>query len=320
MRWSGFRFSSSALTPDWASIFMVTNNKDQHWVPQSYLQAWTDPNRPAHYEPFVHLFNRQGGEHRCRSPANIFSMPELYTIFVGAERDLSIERLFGDLEDNFVRVRNLIASKSDLESTDVEFLYAFVAAMLARPPHKIDHIKNQWASIVAKARTIRINPKVPPIPTLGRSGPALTLNEAQRMADDPMGTWFPHSLRTHLHALEQRFGCDVLINGSPHPFLASDNPAVTYFPPRSDGRRLPPRGLSSPGCEITMPVSPAYALRFTHKAPGIHDCIVLDWEGVFDVNFRTVTRAHMTIVSDRPDLFFVKTILDRVTEVSSVRS
>ncbi len=293
-------------------------NKDQHWVPKSYLQAWTDPSRPGHYEPFVHLFNRQGGEHRQRSPKNIFNMPDLYTIVSGEQRDLSLEKHFSRFERDFVRVRGLIETTDYGGLKEVVALYGFVAAMLARPPHKIDHMKQQWSSIVAKARTIRIDRAKPPIPTLGRGGPALKLSEAQRMADDPMGTWFPHSLNAYIRSLTRFFGCDVLINKLPHPFLTSDNPAVVYFPPikSEDGRITSPRGLGSPGCEITMPVSPTHALRFTHKPPGLHDWLVLDWEGVFEINFRTITRAHTTIVADRRDLFFVQTILDRVAEVT----
>jgi hypothetical protein len=41
------------------------------------------PNKPELYEPFVHIFNRRGGEHRRKSPKNIFNMPDLYTIFAG---------------------------------------------------------------------------------------------------------------------------------------------------------------------------------------------------------------------------------------------
>jgi hypothetical protein len=293
-------------------------NKDQHWVPNSYLQAWADPNRPAHHEPFIHLFNRQGGEHRRRSPKNVFNMPDLYTIFSGEERDLSLEQHFSRLERDFVRVRGLIETADHGGTSEVAALYGFVAAMLARPPHKIDDMKQQWSSIVAKARTIRIDPKMRPIPSLLRGGPGLTLTEAQRMAEDPMGTWFPHSLNAYIRALTELFGCDVLINGSPHPFLTSDNPAVIYFPPVTveGGRFPPPRGLGSRGCEITMPISPTHALRFTHKPPGVHDWLVLDWEGVFDINFRTITRAQTTIVSDCSDLFFVRTILDLVAEVT----
>jgi hypothetical protein len=285
-------------------------NKDQHWVPNSYLQAWADPNKPAHHEAFVHLFNRRGGEHRKRSPKNIFNMPDLYTIFLGETRDLNIEKHFSRLEGDFIRVRKLIETADHGGAAEVAALYAFVAAMIARPPHNIDHFTQQWSSIVAKARTIFVNPKIKPIPTLGRSGPGMTLDEAQRMADEPMATWFPDYLNGNFRAMTERFGCDVLINGSPHPFLTSDNPAVVNFPPTDRTSARFPRGLGSPGCEITMPISPTHALLFTHKLPGVHDWRVLDWEGVFDINVRTITGAKTTIVSDREDLFFVQAVFD----------
>ena len=144
------------------------------------------------------------------------------------------------------------------------------------------------------------------------------------MADDPMGTWFGHSLNAHLKALTSLFGCDILINNSPHPFLTSDAPAAIHFVdddsethPR---RNLRPKGLGAPDCVITMPISPTHALKFTHKEPGVHDWKVLDWEAVFEFNFLTITRARQTIISDREDLFFVKTILDHVATVEAAGS
>jgi hypothetical protein len=298
---------------------MVANRK-QHWVPDSYLQAWTDPNRPERHEPFVHLFDRQGNGHRRKSPAKIFNMPDLYTIFSEGQRNLRIEQHFGQREQEFVKVRRLIEAAEYGGSAEVAALYMFTAGMMARPPHKIDHMAHQWASIAADARAIRIDPKVRPIPKLRpkRDSARMTLAEAQRMADDPMGTWFPASLNAYYRALTQYFKCQILINGSPHPFLTSDNPAVEYHEPYADeipGGPRRPRGLGTPGCEVTMAISPTHALKFTHGAPGVHDWIVLDWEGVFEVNFLTITRARQTIVSDREDLFFVKTILDRIAEV-----
>ncbi len=298
----------------------MVSNKAQHVVPVSYLQAWTDPNRPAHHEPFVHLFDRQGRDHKRRAPANILSMPDVYTIFADGNRDLSIEHHFGRQEKEFVRVRKLIEQRAAVDMKDAAALYAFVAGMLARPPHKINHMSQQWASIVEQARTIKIDPKVRPIPRLKSDRhPGMTLDEAQRLADDPMGTWFPHSLNAHFLALTNFFGCDVLVNGSPHPFLTSDNPAVIYFANDDDAndprRKFWPKGLGAVDCEITIPISPTHALKFAHMSPGVHEWKALDWEAVFEFNFLTITRARQTIISDREDLFFVRTILDRVAEV-----
>jgi Protein of unknown function (DUF4238) len=294
----------------------MVDKKHQHWVPASYLAAWADPNRPAHYDPYVHIFARDGGAHTKRAPQNIFHMPELYTIFSEGGRDLSIESAFGQWEGSFVRVRNRIEAGQDISEEDVAILYVFTGAMLVRPPHRITFIANQWAHVVEQARSIRIDPNVPPIPSLSK-GPSMSLDEAQQLADDPMGTWFRDNLANNIEVLASRFGCDVLVNRSEHPFLTSDDPAVIQHPPRDARFRNMPRGLGSPGCEITLPISPRTALLFRHKtpSPAIHDYLTADWETVFETNYSTITRARHKIISDREDLFFVKTITDMVAEV-----
>lgn len=293
-------------------------HKDQHWVPRSYLEARVDPETPDNYKPYVHLFNRTGQAHKKKSPAKVLHMPHLYTIFNGASRDLSIEHTFGQWEDAFIKVRKKIELDADLAEEDVADLYVFAGALMVRPPHYIEHFAGQWRDIVARARTIKVNPNVKPLPSLTQ-GPSLSLDEAQRYGDDPMGTWFLDNLATTIDVLAKRFGIDVLVNQSEHPFLTGDNPAVTYHPPVSERFRLMPRGLGSPGCEVTLPISPRYALLFRHKEPTLHNYLVADWETVFEMNFRTITRAKETIVSDREDLYFVKTILDKVAEVDAKR-
>ncbi|TYL88053.1 DUF4238 domain-containing protein [Bradyrhizobium rifense] len=243
-------------------------------------------------------------------------MPDLYTIFDGITRDLRIEHTFGQWEDAFVKVRKRIEVDADLTEEDIANLYVFAGALMARPPQHIEHFAGQWRDIVAQARTIKIDPNVKPIPSL-RKGPSLSLDEAQRYADDPMGTWFIDRLAVNIEVLAENFGIDLIVNESEHPFLTSDSPAVTYHPPVEERFRVMPPGLGSPGCEITLPISPQHALLFRHKEQGLHNYLVADWETVFEMNFRTITRAKEKIISDRDDLYFVKTILDKVAEVEA---
>ena len=172
----------------------MVHNKAHHWVPDSFLQAWTDPNRPVNYDPFVHLFDKTGKRLKPRNPSNIFNMPDLYTVFRGQERDIRIEQSFSRLEQGFARTRRLI-EKGELGGSDgVAALYAFTAAMLVRPPHKIDEVANHWSSVAKMARSIKIDPSKPPLPVLKGSGYRLTVSQVEEMASDPMGSWFPHML------------------------------------------------------------------------------------------------------------------------------
>lgn len=300
----------------------MVKNRKQHTAPNCYLKAWVDPETPPNQTPYVHLFDLHGGSPRRKNPAKILRMPDLYTIFREGERDLRIEEFFSKVESDFVRVRRLIEAQQLGTGGDAADLCAFVGVMIARPPHRIDFMKEQWASIAKKMREIRVNidPAIPPIRSLS-SGPSTNLAQVQEHADNPMGTWFPDTVATYIEAVSSRFGCDVLVNETvEHSFLTSDSPAVIYHPPVSDPRfRLIPRGLGSPGCEITLPVSPRFALLFRHKAPGIHALIHADWECVFEVNHRTITGARETIISDKPDIYFVRTITDHLAKFDATR-
>jgi hypothetical protein len=189
--------------------------------------------------------------------------------------------------------------------------------MMVRPPSRIQHYTDQWASIADKARRVRVRPGAKPMPSTFSKGPGFTIAQVQRMAEDPMGTWFTAGLNAHIRALTTMFQCEILVNGSAYPFVTSDSPAVTHW----QGEETPhsmPRGLGSRGCTITLPVSPRHALRFTHGTPGIVDpWPLLDWEGVFEINHLTITRARKVIVSDREDLFFVQAILDHLIKADT---
>jgi len=172
----------------------------------------------------VHLFDVHGANARRRGPTKILSAPDLYTIFRGSKRDLRIEQFFSKLEFDFVRARRLIEAEQFGTGDSAADLYAFVGAMLTRPPHRIDFFKMQWASIAEKMREIRanINPAIPPIRSLS-NGPRMNVAQVQEHADNPMGTWFPKSVATYIETISIQFGCDVLVNETvEHSFLTSD--------------------------------------------------------------------------------------------------
>src|SRR5213594_1572971 len=82
-------------------------HKDQHWIPQSYLKAWCDPDVPAGQSPFVWMFSKNGESSKSKAPKNIFSEKDLYTIHLpDGTRDLTIEHGLAGLESDFVAIRD----------------------------------------------------------------------------------------------------------------------------------------------------------------------------------------------------------------------
>src|SRR5690242_10438511 len=118
----------------------------QHFVPQSYLQAWCDPHTPADQEPFTWVFTKSGTYKECRSPKNIFWETDFYTLFkVDGQRDLSLEKGLSQLEGQFALLRrDKLEQRQPLSDDDQIVLCAFAAAMFARTKASKDRMRPLW--------------------------------------------------------------------------------------------------------------------------------------------------------------------------------
>src|SRR5262249_5298508 len=125
---------------------MAKSHKAQHWVPRCYLSAWTDPDCPHGYEPFVHVFSRDGSEQSRRAPENIFTETDLYTIQLpDGRRDLRLEHGLSELEKSFTNMRrDFLERRRPLPPARYVKLMAFVAALHARTPMLRDHWMGFW--------------------------------------------------------------------------------------------------------------------------------------------------------------------------------
>jgi len=111
----------------------MSQYKKQHYVPESYLKAWCDPNSPENYEPYVWVFSKDTYRGKPKAPTNIFFERDLYTIEIKGERDLSIEKSLAQIENEFVNVRkNILERHKPLSLSDKITICAFSAAMYSR--------------------------------------------------------------------------------------------------------------------------------------------------------------------------------------------
>lgn len=211
---------------------MARSHKNQHWIPRSHLQAWTDPVRPNGQTPFVHIFSKDGTEHRRRAPANIFTEMDLYTIKrPDGGRDLRLEQGLSELETAFSAIRkDFLARRRQLPPPRRLKLMAFVAAMYARTPAIRDHHAKFWTEVLATGDQIerrvatataeerkRASVSIPP----QGDRPSMTMEDVRRVVSSPM----EHTLGPYLFAqlpFLLRMRCVVLCTGSDPGFITSE--------------------------------------------------------------------------------------------------
>ena len=123
-------------------------HKDQHWIPQSYLKAWADPDAT---EAGAHVwrFSKDGERSSKKAPKGIFFEEDLYTIrLADGTRDLTVEHGLAGLESEFVGIRDtVLAQNKPLDARQDLLLRAFIAAMHSRTRAHLDHWQRQFRSL-----------------------------------------------------------------------------------------------------------------------------------------------------------------------------
>jgi len=275
------------------------DHKRQHWIPQSYLKAWCDPTAPAAYEPYVWQFAKDGSSSRRRAPKNIFFENELYTLTPeDGTRDLSVERLLGKLESQFVTIRER-KLRENLPLTAEEHVYvcAFVAAMQSRTPFHLDHTRSNWERVAALGRRVQqaVDAGSKAFRSIPSGGPSYTQEEVEHFATAERGEWIVPMLRTQVPILCQ-MNVSTLESDDDLGFITSDAPCVWFDP---QGHKYPPHmrtpGLLKPTIEITFPCSPSQLLVFTWKLKSGR--VTISDEVLLDLNRRTRFHAQAHFIT-----------------------
>ena len=125
----------------------------QHWIPQSYLEAWCDPDTPKGHTPFVWRFARDGSTVHKKAPRKIFYENNMYTLHLeDGSRDLSIEHGLSGLENAFIELRKTkLAESIPFTWEDKLVICAFIAAMDSRTQAQRNHWQSQLGDILKYA-------------------------------------------------------------------------------------------------------------------------------------------------------------------------
>jgi Protein of unknown function (DUF4238) len=293
---------------------MAKSHKAQHWIPKSYLQAWTDPNRPPRHEPFVHVFEKDGGNHRKRAPSNIFTETDLYTIKrPDGSRDLRLEHGLSQLETTFSIIRrDFLSKRRQVPSARWLKLMAFVAALHSRTPVIRDHHMRFWTEVLDKGerlerrmKTASVEQKIRAAASVapGDDRGSMTLDDVRRITASPMEHTLGFYVAAELPLLPLMRAIILCTNSGPG-FITSDSPVVWFNP---EWYKNPPifrsPCFSDPLLEISLPISPEQMLVLTHPDPdnpphGIQYLDVFE-RHVTELNRRTRFECHKEFVVRR---------------------
>jgi hypothetical protein len=284
--------------------------KKQHFVPQCYTKAWLDPMAPAGptSTPYVWVFDRDGNNPRRKSPSNLFTETDIYTIErADGGRDLTLEHGFQELEDKFTRIRNLAFNQMKWPDTEqMAWLFAFVATAQARTQANRDHHREQWGNIRKKMEDFQeayenASPSkkkafAAMATTPSQSGSGMTLEHVRAMEEHPIQLMISQVVNTVTRVFANMHVA-VLTTEDPVGFVTSDNPC-TWFDPES--YKYPPiyrgAGLGMKTIEVTLPISPRQCLVITHN-PDWKGYIKVDEKAVDELNYRHISHSKESFIS-----------------------
>jgi hypothetical protein len=244
----------------------------QHWVNQSYLAAWIDPDTPPEQEGYVWLFPKTGGKGRRKAPKNVFYETDMYTIkLASGKRDVRIEKSLSLIEGMFAPLRERVAKREELTDEDRAVLCVFTAAMYFRSRKSRDHLRGQFKNMLRIGREMTEHMRaqrkaLPPkeYQALSRrmvGGPkdesrTLSMADVQRLADEPLQQLMWPLIQPRASELF-RMNLSIVCASDDLGWITSDTPTAVRMPGLDEVPlfRRPP-GFSWPTTEVFLPLSP----------------------------------------------------------------
>ncbi|MGQ0835575.1 MAG: DUF4238 domain-containing protein [Gammaproteobacteria bacterium] len=249
----------------------VRRSMAQHWVPESYLRAWCDPDTPVGQDAYVWRFGVEPGPGKPKAPRKVFREAHFYTLPERANRDpLRIEKGLAHIEGKFKLVRDRIQARKPLTPVHRAWLAVFAGAMFARSKRQREHQRTQWGGVLEVgedlARSMRTaTPEqrrvAASLGSSSRRDRSMTLGQVRELVESPqlIVPAMMAAVTENLALME----CVVLCTDVEPGFITSDAPCV-LADPGSQHRRFPyniPR-LASRTVEVTLPITPWRVVRW----------------------------------------------------------
>lgn len=231
----------------------MSEQKNQHIIPQCYLKQFVDPNTPPGQEPYVWIFDRGSKKGKKRAPKNILTETDFYTLKIRTgKKDYTIEKTLSQIESEYSTVfEKKIKYKLPLDDRDHIYLCAFVAAMLQRTIKQKENMEgflDQLITMTEEAeKTHGVKPKT-----------SLELKQAKEDAHKLSIVQMIPTITRILFQMNLAFFCTNRRNS----FITSDAPSY-LFNSHLQWQRFYGPGLGQKYVEVRMPLSPDISVVFS---------------------------------------------------------
>lgn len=211
---------------------MPNQKKRQHYVPQVYLQPFSDrtppkgfnPSRP--YKPTVWVIDAltMGSPHR-KAPSNILWSNKIYTLDSDDPSTPVVEESLSRLESSYRRVRDHILGLNQLTFAEYAALLFFIGALKGRTPPEIRSFQNLMDTLGSMSK------KLSELPPEGMAWSDFVQSGVKAIAARASG--YASVVGPHGFILVNHTDLNLITSDSPvtHQILHVDDAPVKFFGP-----------------------------------------------------------------------------------------
>ncbi|MGB8982313.1 MAG: DUF4238 domain-containing protein [Anaerolineales bacterium] len=236
--------------------------KNQHFVTEAYLRAWCDPNTPEGHEPYVWIVSKADRKIGHKSPKNIFSETNFYTVYDSqGNRILELEHKLREVEDKFILLRDKKLQKHlPLLPDDRKTIALFVSTMFARTKFQKTMQVDVWQELLDAID------ETPEGDSNFLKGTEL-YKQIKMLQEQPMPFHMFNFVNIAMPVL-LRMNCVVYETNTKPGFITSDNPCFWVDPARFyPNEPTTWFGLGSSKLEITLPITPEQTICLRRGGP-----------------------------------------------------
>jgi len=287
-----------------------------HYLPQFYLQGFTDPDTPQGQEPYVWVHRAEDRTWERRAPVNVAAETDYY-VFTDETGNESheIEQAFSQVESIWAPlIREKIQRQRSFTAEERLEFAGFVALMYARVPGQIEHVGDFMAEVAEMVAATYLQ--------AWKEDPR-RLEAFKRQYREEMGEEFgdvrpedlsmegikittkrPAALAMTLSTVTTAaqliadMGWTFWLSSAPDFFITSDYPFCLHNP------KIPPDSPYGPGLgqkhvEVTMPITREIAFMAGWPSQGTR------WRQaprniVEQMNYRAAMRASRFLIAPKP--------------------